>query len=72
MAKVGRGGVNSSQDVKVVQQLLNRNGSKMMPFQSLAVDGKIGPKTIGAIERFQRVVLRFNNVDGRVDPGEKR
>lgn len=71
MAKVGRGGINTSQDVKIVQQLLNQNASKMMPFQPLAVDGKIGPKTIGAIERYQRVVLKFNNVDGRVDPGGK-
>lgn len=70
-AKVGRGGINSPQDVKIVQTLLNQNAAKMAPFQPLAVDGIIGPKTIGAIERFQRVVLRFNNIDGRVDPGGK-
>ena len=68
-ASVGRGGINSAQDVRFVQTLLNQNAHRMAPFQRLAVDGQVGPKTIGAIEKFQRDVLRFNNVDGRVDPG---
>lgn len=71
MRSVGRNGMNSPQDVKIVQQLLNQNASKMGMMQRLAVDGKVGPKTIGAIERYQKMVLKFNNIDGRVDPGGK-
>ena len=43
----------------------------MAPFQKLAVDGRTGPKTQGAINQFQQKVLRYNKVDGRVDPGKK-
>lgn len=68
---VGKGGRNSMTDVKTVQGLINRQANKLAPFQPLAVDGLVGMKTIGAIEKFQRVVLRFNNVDGRVDVGGK-
>ena len=70
-ASVGRGGVNRANDVRLVQTLLNQNAYRMSPYTPLAVDGMIGPKTIGAIEQFQRNVLRYNNVDGRVDPGYK-
>lgn len=69
MSAVGRGGTNGNQDVRVVQTLLNQNAARMQPFTALRVDGLIGPKTIAAIERYQRNVLRFQNVDGRVDPG---
>ena len=70
-ASVGRMGKNIPVDVKTVQGLLNMNGHKMAPFQKLAVDGKIGPKTQGAIDKFQKNVLRYNKIDGRVDPGKK-
>ena len=70
-ASVGRMGRNIPADVKTIQNLLNLNGQRMAPFQKLAVDGRIGPKTQGAIDKFQKVVLRYNNVDGRVDPGKK-
>ncbi len=66
-SSVGLGGRNLSADVNTVQQLLNSvtaaNGG---PQPSLAVDGLVGPKTIGAIQRFQRIQLGF--ADGRVDP----
>lgn len=71
MRSVGRNGINAPQDVMVVQRLLNQNAHKFSLMPQLAVDGKIGPKTIGAIERYQKMVLRFNNIDGRVDPGGK-
>jgi peptidoglycan hydrolase-like protein with peptidoglycan-binding domain len=66
---VGRGGRNfPASDVMTVQYLLNcvpaaRGG----PVPELAVDGAVGPKTIAAIEKFQRSLGGF--ADGRVDPG---
>lgn len=59
---VGQGGFNIPEDVKTVQDLLNR----VTPPAGLKVDGFIGPLTIGAIRRFQTAQLGFN--DGRVDP----
>jgi peptidoglycan hydrolase-like protein with peptidoglycan-binding domain/ElaB/YqjD/DUF883 family membrane-anchored ribosome-binding protein len=60
---VGRGGRNGADDVRTVQQLLNQNGAS----PALEVDGAVGPKTIGAISKFQQEALGFQ--DGRVDPG---
>jgi len=54
---VGRGGKNNTADVKAVQKALG-----------LADDGKCGPKTIGAIEAFQKKQGR-GKADGRIDPG---
>lgn len=52
---VGRNGENKNSDVKKVQRLLNRvEDSEGGPDPDLAVDGLIGPKTIGAIEKFQK------------------
>lgn len=66
---VGRGGRNFPPvDVMTVQYLLNcvpvTQGG---PSPELAVDGAVGPKTIAAIEKFQRAQGGFP--DGRVDPG---
>lgn len=66
---VGRGGKNyPPSDVMTVQYLLNcvpaTHGG---PAKELAVDGAAGPKTIAAIEGFQRKLGGF--ADGRVDPG---
>lgn len=66
---VGRGGRNFPPvDVMTVQYLLNcvpagQGGS----VPELVVDGAVGPKTIAAIEKFQRSFGGFG--DGRVDPG---
>ena len=66
---VGRGGRNFPPvDVMTVQYLLNcvpvAQGG---PSPELVVDGAAGPKTIAAIEKFQRSLGAF--CDGRVDPG---
>lgn len=53
-------------DVLLVQQLLNKH--RMPTAAALAEDGTIGPKTIAAIEEFQRRVVKMSNPDGRVDP----
>ena len=66
---VGRNGVNSKDDVRTVQILLNLNIDKIIPFRSLAEDGLIGSHTISAIEEFQRRVVRMAQPDGRIDPG---
>ncbi len=66
---VGRGGRNNRQDVVTVQQLLNLHNKP--PNRPLSVDGIVGPKTITAIERFQREVLGVRRPDGRVDPGRR-
>lgn len=60
---VGKGGDNKLEDVKLVQELLNKKG------QSLTVDGDCGRNTIAAIEAFQQ--SEFGWKDGRVDPGGK-
>jgi hypothetical protein len=60
-APIVRGGVNCPEDVKLVQQLLNAKVSG--PSAILANDGIIGPKTISAIENFQRGTL------GMASPG---
>jgi|GEM_PF-756356 len=60
---VGKGGNNSTEDVKTVQQMLSQKG------YSLDVDGIMGPNTIAAIESFQQSNLGFS--DGRVDVGGK-
>lgn len=66
---VGRNGVNSRSDVITVQELINKNIDLMTPLRPLVVDGRAGPKTISAIEEFQRRVVKMRNPDGRVNPG---
>ena len=58
---VGKDGKNEKDDVIKVQTRLNAHGA------SLSTDGNCGPKTIAAIEAFQRA--KFNSADGRVDAG---
>jgi hypothetical protein len=67
---VGIGGFNRPDDVKNIQRALNHlipDVGGAVPF--LDDDGLVGPKTCGAIQRFQRV--NFGWEDGRVDPGQK-
>jgi len=69
-ASVGKSGVNRSIDVKLIQSVLNfipaPSGGPTVP---LVIDGLVGPKTIGAITRFQNT--QFGQADGRVDPNQK-
>jgi hypothetical protein len=58
---VGSGGDNRADDVRVVQDLLNRAAGA-----GLDVDGDCGPKTVGAITDFQKGFS--SRPDGRVDP----
>jgi hypothetical protein len=59
---VGQGGQNLPNDVRLVQQLLNRVGAKLVD------DGAIGPKTIAAIHAYQKALFQGWS-DGRIDPG---
>lgn len=68
---VGRNGMNQKADVETVQDLLNANLAKMPGVAKLTRDGKIGAKTIAAIEAFQRKVVGMPMADGRVDPNGK-
>jgi hypothetical protein len=65
---VGAGVSNTNRnEVLLVQRLLNRH--RRPPLPQIAEDGLVGPETIGAIEEFQRRVVKMNWPDGRVDPG---
>ena len=60
---VGRGGANVPTDVTLVQTLLNQKLGL-----SLSTDGQSGPKTVAAIEQFQKSI--FNGwSDGKIDAG---
>jgi peptidoglycan hydrolase-like protein with peptidoglycan-binding domain len=61
---VGRGGVNGAGDARLVQHLLNDSRGRLNQVL-LAVDGVAGPKTIAAIELYQRTNALVS--DGRVD-----
>lgn len=64
---VGRSGRNVRADVHTVQSILNATRPFVAPKQAaLTVDGLVGPKTVGAIERFQ--FWNRSAVDGRMDP----
>ena len=68
-ASVGIGGINKPVDVLTIQTSLNRIPTLQGgPTPLLAPDSKIGPNTIGAITRFQKVHLKFS--DGRIDVGK--
>jgi peptidoglycan hydrolase-like protein with peptidoglycan-binding domain len=64
---VGQSGRNSPVDVKMVQAMLNNvPTTEGGPSTRLAIDGLVGPITIGAIARFQRAA-KLKIVDGRID-----
>ena len=69
VASVGHGGLNRTDDVRLVQELLNRH--MQPPQRPLVVDGVMSPRTIAAIEAFQRRVLNTHRPDGRIQPGDR-
>lgn len=67
---VGAWAQNKTDDVLLVQRMLNAvPQSSGGPMPVLVADGISGPKTIGAISRYQRVAIGF--ADGRIDPAGK-
>ncbi len=69
VASVGRGGLNRTDDVRLVQELLNRH--LQSPQRPLVVNGVMSPRTIAAIEAFQRRVVNMHRPEGRIDPGDR-
>lgn len=69
---VGHRGTNRSDDTLKIQNGLNNvpaaNGGAVPP---LVPDGKCGPKTIQAIQKYQLAHFGFSGADGRVDPGAR-
>ncbi len=69
---VGSKARNKGDDVRVIQEALNRvtvEGEPGGPMPFLKVDGICGPKTNAAISRFQQVQLKI--FDGLVEPKRK-
>ena len=69
LASVGRGGLNRSEDVRLVQELLNRHIRPPQP--ALVVNGVVDSRLLAALEAFQRRVLQMHRPDGRVAPGSQ-
>ncbi len=72
-ASVGENGTNRSEDVRTIQEMLNKALPDWGgPSPKLGVDGICGQKTKAAIRRFQQVQLStYFRPDGRVDPGKR-
>jgi hypothetical protein len=71
-ASVGLNGTNVPQDVKIVQELLNKvPPAKGGAVPALKVDGLAWTKTTNAIKKFQQQCLNFKWPDGRIDPHGK-
>jgi len=71
-ASVGLNGTNVPQDVKIVQELLNKvPPEKGGAVPALKVDGLAWTKTTNAIKKFQKESLNFKWPDGRIDPKGK-
>jgi hypothetical protein len=67
-ASVGLNGTNVAQDVKIVQELLNKvPPAKGGAVPALKVDGLAWTKTTNAIKKFQHDCLNFKWPDGRID-----
>jgi putative chitinase len=69
---VGEHGTNAMTDVLGIQVLLNLNRHRFgdpAP-EPLALDGRIGDRTVGAIRRFEIEVLGLPSSDGIVTPGD--
>lgn len=71
VSSVGKEGKNNFKDVVTVQTLINGCIHLLKPLTLLEPDGKVGKKTIEAIELFQRNVIKMVNPDGRIDPSGK-
>jgi len=69
LASVGRGGLNRSEDVRLVQELLNRHLHPPQP--PLVVNGVVDSRLLAALEAFQRRVVQMHRPEGRVDPGSQ-
>lgn len=65
---VGKGGKNLKSDVKIVQELLNTSMKGKLGWKGISPDGFYGAKTLGAIERAQKLLVKMQRPDGLVSP----
>lgn len=70
---VGHSGRNDLTDVLVFQILFNLNLPRFPDPgpRKLKPDGRVGPKTIGALERFETQVMKLRSSDGMMVPGDR-
>ncbi len=68
---VGKNGVNRTDDVKLIQALLNSHSVWKIPAMKLAISGHIEQHTLNLIKCYQREVAGIRYPDGRVDPNGK-
>lgn len=66
---VGRAASNQTDDVRIIQALLNLNMSRVPGSSFLTEDGGIGPRTQAAIEAFQTQVATPGAASGVIEPG---
>ncbi|WP_339067902.1 peptidoglycan-binding domain-containing protein [Teredinibacter turnerae] len=67
-ASVGTGGINITNDVKFIQELLTHLAMQDMRLDTLTADGICGAKTKSAIATFQKNIVKLKTPDGRIDP----
>lgn len=70
-SSVGEKGTNHSNDVKLIQALLNVNFRNQNKSKTLKISGSADKETLAAIKEFQQDTMGTKNPDGRVDPGGK-
>ena len=63
---VGNKGINRSDDVKTVQQIINLRDDLRKALPKLVVDGRFGAKTQAGIDQIQSNFMQ--KPDGRIDP----
>jgi hypothetical protein len=73
-APVGQNSPNFPNDVKTIQELINKvppNDGGLAPDKKLVVDGACGPKTKDAISKFQLKHFGWSGADGKVEPNKQ-
>lgn len=70
-ASVGKGAVNISGDVRVVQMLLQNNSAYLVPAMPVTPSGICDSQTIFLIELFQRNVVGVSAATGYVEPNSR-
>lgn len=68
---VGKAGANEWRDVKLIQLYINSYDLGKHQPPELTTDGKIGTKTLKAIESFQKHAVGMAYPDKRIDPNGK-
>lgn len=66
---VGQNAPNNSDDVAIIQALLNLNDHLLHGLPFLSEDGAFGPRTQATISEFQRLVATPGSASGVVKPG---